>query len=225
MGGGSIGKESVGVWRPSRAREPCPSPASTPRVTARAVDARAEGPRRLGGLLVPLGLGVAIAGGLYVFGTQHTPDYSGTALFGRTAADTLPLKSWLASGLLGLAVLQVVLALWMFGMVPRVRPAGRPVRNLHRGIGVAVIALSVPIAYHCAFAYGVQTHLDARVAIHSLAGCFLYGAVAAKLLVVRSRRLPGWALPLAGGLVVVTVAALWYTSALWYFNDYALPAI
>ena len=39
------------------------------------------------------GLALAIAAGLYVFGTEHAPDYSGTALFGRTATDTLPLKS------------------------------------------------------------------------------------------------------------------------------------
>jgi len=36
-------------------------------------------------------------------------------------------------------------------------------------------------------------------------------------------RLPGWALPVAGGTLVVTVAVLWYTSALWYFNDFKLP--
>jgi Family of unknown function (DUF6529) len=30
-----------------------------------------------------------------------------------------------------------------------------------------------------------------RVAIHSIAGCFLYGAFAAKVLLVHSRRLPG----------------------------------
>ena len=53
-------------------------------------------------LLLPLGLGLAIAAGLYAFGTKHTPDYSGTALFGQTATDTLPIKSWLATGLLAL---------------------------------------------------------------------------------------------------------------------------
>ena len=69
------------------------------------------------------------------------------------------------------------------------------------------------------------TRSDARVAVHSLAGCFLYGAFAAKLIIVRSPRLPGWALPLAGGTLVVLVAVLWYTSALWYFNDYSLPLL
>jgi hypothetical protein len=57
------------------------------------------------------GLAVALVGaGLYVFGTQHTPDYS-TSLFGQTGPDTLSLKSWLATGVLAFAVLQLGLAL------------------------------------------------------------------------------------------------------------------
>ncbi len=176
-------------------------------------------------LLLPFGLGLAIAAGLYAFGTQHTPDYSGTALFGQTATDTLPLKSWLATGVLALAAVQLGLALWLYGRLPGIGVAGPRTGNIHRAVGVAAILVTLPIAYHCAFAYGVQTKLDSRVVVHSLAGCFLYGAIVAKLVVVRSRRLPGWALPLAGGMVVVVVAVLWYTSALWYFNDYSLPSL
>src|SRR6266446_1049328 len=171
------------------------------------------------GLLASLAL--AVAAGLYVFGTQHTPDYS-TTLFGQSAADTLPLKSWLATGLLALAAAQVVLALRIYGRLPRISVGGLGVANVHRAVGAAALLLTLPIAYHCAFAYGVKTNIDARIAVHSLAGCFLYGAVVAKLVIVRSRRLPGWLLPLAGGTVVVLVAVLWYTSAVWYFNDYSL---
>jgi hypothetical protein len=175
--------------------------------------------------LLPLGLGLAIAAGLYVFGTQHVPDYSGTALFGRTAIDTLPLKSWLATGLLALAALQLGLALWIYGRVPGIGVASTRTGNVHRAVGIVALLVTLPIAYHCAFAYGVKTNIDARVAVHSVAGCFLYGAIAAKLLIVRSRRLPGWALPLAGGTLVALVAVLWYTSALWYFNNYSLPSL
>jgi hypothetical protein len=46
--------------------------------------------------------------------------------------------------------------------------------TLHRAVGVAAILLTLPIAYHCILAYGVQTHIDRRVAVHSLAGCFVY---------------------------------------------------
>jgi hypothetical protein len=175
-------------------------------------------------LALLVGLALAIAAGLYVFGTQHTPDYS-TTLFGRSAADTLPLKSWLATGLLALAAAQLGLALWIYGRLPGIGVAGLWTTNVHRAVGVAALLLTLPIAYHCAFAYGVKTNVDARVAVHSLAGCFFYGAVAVKLTIVRSRRLPGWTLPLAGGTLVVLVAALWYTSALWYFDDFSLPVL
>ncbi len=182
--------------------------------------ARLESPARL---LLPFSVALAIAAGLYAFGTEHVPDYSGTALFGRTAVDTVSLKSWLATGVLALAVLQLGLALWMYGRLPGMPAAGARTANVHRAIGIVALLATVPIAYHCAFAYGVQEKIDARIAVHSLAGCFLYGAAAAKLIIVRARRLPGWALPLAGGTLVVLVAVLWYTSALWYFDDYSLP--
>jgi hypothetical protein len=53
--------------------------------------------------------------------------------------------------------------------------------------------------------------------VHSITGCVLYGAFVAKVLVVRSRRLPGWALPVAGGALVTAIALVWYTAALWFF--------
>jgi hypothetical protein len=175
-------------------------------------------------ILVPVGLGLAVVAGLYAFGTQHTPDY-GISLFGRTGTDTLPLKSWLGTALLGLAAAQLALGLWIYGRLPGLPVGGRAVSRTHRAIGAIAILLTLPIAYHCAFAYGVQTHVDTRIAVHSIVGCFLYGAIVAKLLIVRLDPLPGWILPLAGGTVVSLVAVLWYTSALWYFNDYSLPAL
>ena len=176
-------------------------------------------------LVIALGLAAAITAGLYLFGTEHVPDYSGTALFGSTAADTLPLKSWLATGLLCFAVLQVGLALWIFGRLPWAGVANPAIGKVHRAVGACALLVSIPLAYHCAFAYGVQTQIDTRIAVHSLAGCFFYGAFAAKLTIVRSPRLPGWLLPLAGGTLVVLIAVLWYTSALWYFDGFTLPSL
>ena len=175
-------------------------------------------------LAIALGLAAAITLGLYLFGTEHVPDYSGTALFGATATDTLPLKSWLATGLLGFAVLQIGLALWIYGRLPGAGVANPAMGKVHRAIGTGALLLSIPVAYHCAFAYGVQT-FDTRIAVHSLAGCFFYGAFAAKLTIVRSHRLPGWVLPLAGGTLFVLIAVLWYTSALWYFDGFTLPSL
>jgi hypothetical protein len=93
---------------------------------------------------------------------------------------------------------------------------------LHRLGGASLFLLSLPVAMHCLLAYGVRLG-GPRVAVHSLAGCFFYGAFAAKVLLVRSRRLPGWALPVAGGLLVTLIAVLWYSSALWYFDGFRLP--
>jgi H+/Cl- antiporter ClcA len=59
--------------------------------------------------------------------------------------------------------------------------------------------------------------------VHGLAGCFFYGAFVAKVLLVRTRRLPGWVLPAAGGTLAGVVAVLWYSSALWFYNGYQLP--
>ena len=52
-----------------------------------------------------------------------------------------------------------------------------------------------------------------------------YGAFAARVLRVHSRRLPGWVLSAAGGTLAIFIGALWYTSALWYYHGYQLPAI
>jgi hypothetical protein len=166
----------------------------------------------------------ALAVGLYAFGTEHTPDYS-ISLFGETGADTIDLKSWLATGVLAFAAVQLGLALWMYGRLPWIGIAPPRIGRVHRAIGALTLVLTIPIAYHCALAYGVQTGVDTRVAVHSIAGCFIYGAFLAKVILVQTPRwrVSGWALPLVGGTLVVTVAVLWYTSALWYFNDFKLP--
>jgi Family of unknown function (DUF6529) len=172
----------------------------------------------------PLLLLAVVTAAICIVGRSITPNYSGTALFGRTATDTLPLKSTLATVVLGLAGFQLLSATWIYGRLPGLgsRPGWLP--PLHRLAGVTAILVSLPVAYHCMRAYGVQT-FDARIAVHSIAGCFVYGAIVAKLTIVRSKRLPGWTLPLAGGALVATVAVLWYTSALWYYNDFSVPLL
>ena len=165
-----------------------------------------------------LAAGVTVA--LFVAGRLHQPDYS-QVMFG---VDAFTLKSALATIALGLAALQVLLALWMYRKLPVVGAPPRRVRLTHRVTGFCLFALTVPVAVHCLIAYGVQL-TSLRVAIHSIAGCFFYGAFVAKVLLVRSRRLPGWILPVAGGTLATVIGVLWYTSALWYYNGYQLPGI
>ncbi|MEU6234575.1 DUF6529 family protein [Kitasatospora sp. NPDC047058] len=183
---------------------------------------RESRPRRASGLLWAL-LPVAVTAGLYWYGRAHTPDYA-SSLFGRRFDDANRLKAQLGTALLGLALVQLVLALWMYGRLPGLAAAPRPVRTWHRLVGLGAFLLSLPIAQHCLTAYGVEL-TDSRVALHSLAGCFLYGAFVAKVVVVRHRRLPGWALPTAGGALVVLIAVLWYTAALWQLNGDRVPGL
>jgi Family of unknown function (DUF6529) len=77
------------------------------------------------------------------------------------------------------------------------------------------------VAYHCVFLLGFGTH-SPRVLIHSLLGSFLYGAVVAKVLIVRSTKFAPWVLPVAGSLLFSILLGLWLTSALWFFT--AAPA-
>ncbi|MET8714894.1 DUF6529 family protein [Streptomyces sp. NPDC004735] len=168
-------------------------------------------------VLVPVAVGV----GVYFFGTRHTPSY-GNGLFGAHGTAAVDLKAQLGTALLGLAFIQLGLALWMYGRVPGVRSAPRSVPLGHRVLGFLIFLLSLPIAYHCLTTYGVETS-SPRVAIHSFAGCALYGAFVAKIIIVRSRRLPGLLLPAAGGLLVLGVALLWYTAALWALNGDSVP--
>ena len=47
-------------------------------------------------------------------------------------------------------------------------------------------------------------------------GCLFYGAFVAKMLCLVERdKMPRWARPVLGGVVFVSLIALWVTSALW----------
>jgi plastocyanin len=172
-------------------------------------------------LWIPLGIAVAVAAAVYLATQLITPDIN-ASLFGQSAANVFSLKSWLANGVLALAAFQLYSALWVYGRMPWRKPDW--LARAHRASGYAAIALSLPIAYHCLFAYGFRD-FDRRTVVHSIAGCFFYGAFAAKVIVVRSRRLPRWALPVAGGTMVALVIVLWYSSALWYFNNFDSPGL
>ncbi|MGW3820574.1 DUF6529 family protein [Streptomyces sp. NPDC005046] len=170
-------------------------------------------------LLIPVAVGV----GVYLVGRSLTPDPT-SSLFGARYDDAMTLKARLGSALLGLALIQLLLAARMYGRLPGSKRSSRAVSITHRLIGLLAFLLSVPIAYHCLTAYGVQL-MPTRVAIHSITGCVLYGAFAAKVLVVRSHKFPGWTLPVAGALLFCSIALLWYTAALWQLNGFQAPGL
>ncbi|ANZ13711.1 DUF6529 family protein [Streptomyces noursei] len=182
---------------------------------------RAE-PRQFLGLLWLL-LPLAVTAALFWFGLVHTPEHR-RSFFGTHGPAVILLKSQLGSALLGLALIQLLLALWMYGRLPGLRAAPHPVGTVHRVIGMFAFLFSIPIALQCILAYGVSL-TGPRQALHSLAGCFLYGAFVAKVVVVRHRRWPGWALPLAGGTLVTVIVLAWYSAAFWYLNGFRVPGL
>jgi hypothetical protein len=85
-----------------------------------------------------------------------------------------------------------------------------------------VFLASLPVAYHCLWSLGFQD-TNTRVLAHSVLGCAVYGAFAAKVTIVRSRGLPGWALPVAGGTMFALLVLAWYTSAVWFIGERGFP--
>ena len=139
-----------------------------------------------------------------------------TPLFHPFFPDTLHMKAWLVTAAVVLACGQLLTAARIYELL-RFPPRGRFYRIIHRWSGRTAILLTLPVAYHCVFLLGFGTH-GPRVLIHSLLGSALYGAVVAKVLIVRSTRFAPWVLPVAGGLLFSILLGLWLTSALWLFT-------
>jgi hypothetical protein len=189
-------------------------------MTSSAEPARAESPassRLIGALL----LGAAISIALGVYGHVHDP--SQKLVFTLFFQSTIAMKVWFATIALGFAVVQVSTALWLYGKLP-VRSSPPWLGSAHRISGRLAFLFSLPVAYHCLWSLGFQDYTT-RVLVHSIFGCLVYGAFAAKVLIVRSRGLPGWALPLAGGVMFSTLVVVWLTSALWFIDKQGFPAL
>jgi Family of unknown function (DUF6529) len=131
-------------------------------------------------------------------------------------SDTLHMKAWLITAVLLLAFGQLLTASRIYEVLP-LPPKGRFYHAVHRWSGRTAVLLTLPVAYHCIFMLGFGTD-NTRVYIHSLLGTFLYGAVLAKVFIVRSGGFRRWVLPLAGGVLFLILMGLWITSAFWFFR-------
>src|SRR5262245_54068411 len=165
-------------------------------------------------VLVPLAIGAAVSVALGVYANLHSP--SGIAVNIRGFSSPQTVKVWLATGAFTLALVQLLSALVMYGKVPGVR-APSWIGGLHRWSGRLAFLFTVPVVVHCLYALGFQSY-EPRVLIHSLLGCLFFGAFTAKMLVLSRKGLPGWALPLFGGVVFTALVGLWLTSSLWFFT-------
>jgi len=164
-------------------------------------------------LLVPLLVGGVVAVAVGVYGRLHEPSHIAVSLAGFSGP--LTVKVWLTTGVLLFALVQLGSALMMYGKIPGVA-APSWTGTLHRWLGRSAFLLAVPVAIHCLYAVGLQFD-EPRVIVHSLLGCFFFGAFTAKMLVLSKKGTPAWALPLLGGLVFTALVGLWLSASLWFF--------
>jgi hypothetical protein len=158
---------------------------------------------------------------LGVYGKEHHP--SGKVISTLGFDSLIQMKVLLATVVGILALGQLVGALALYGRLPVKPPAW--LGTAHRATGMLAILLSLPVAYHCLWSLGFQSGgtTPARVVIHSVAGCAVYGALVVKVVAVRSRSAPGWLLPVAGGLLFAAIVAVVWTSSIWYFGAHGWP--
>jgi len=167
-----------------------------------------------------LGIGLAVALALGVYAKAHTP--ASRPIFTLWFSGMLQMKAWLTTAAAFLLLVQLATALWMWGRLPGAGAQRRWTAWVHRWSGTAAFVLTLPVAVHCMWALGFAT-TNTRVVVHGLAGCAFYGAYAAKMLGLRIRGLPGWALPVLGGTVLALLVVIWLTAALWFFTRSGLP--
>ena len=169
----------------------------------------AASPRtRSGAWAAALLVGAGVAVGLGVYGKLHNPTF--TPLFTLGFSGMLQMKAWLSTVVGLFAIIQLVTALWMWGHLPGAGEAPTWVGPVHRWSGTIAFVVSIPVAFHCLWALGFE-YGDARVLIHSIAGCLFYGAYAAKMIGLRTRSAPRWALPVLGGALFTLIVDRWRT--------------
>lgn len=165
-------------------------------------------------------LGIVVAALIAGYSRVHPGDGDTITTFGFSSLKAM--KTWLTTAAMVFAVVQVISALAMWGRLPGVTGSPSWAGPVHRWSGVTAFLLLLPVAFQCVWAFGFSV-LDTRNIVHSLGGCLFYGVFASKMLALRIRGLPGWALPLLGGALAVILAIVWFSSAFWYFTRSGAP--
>jgi hypothetical protein len=176
--------------------------------------------------LTAFAAGAVVALLVGVFGRLHDPTLSGTTTLGYPTV--LAMKTVVATAIGVLVVVQVVTALWIYGKLGIRAPAW--LGTAHRTTGATALLLTLFVAYHCLWSLGLEVgslpdgeKVSTRTLVHGLLGCTVLGAMVVKLVAVRSRRAPGWFLPVAGGLLFSLLVLAILTSAAWYIGAKGWP--
>ena len=181
------------------------------------------------GMAIPLAAfatGGVVALLVGVFGKVHDPSLDGTTTLG---FDTVIDMKVVVSTVIGvLAVLQVIGALCIYGKLGITAPSW--LGRAHRIGGTVALVLTAFVAYHCLWALGLESgtladgeKVPTRTVVHGVLGCAVVGAIVVKVVAVRSRRAPGWFLPVAGGLLFALLIVVVLTSAGWYIGEEGWP--
>jgi hypothetical protein len=177
--------------------------------------------------LTAFAAGAVVALVVGVFGTVHDPTLDGTTTLGFRTVLAMKVVVSLVIG--ALAVLQVGGALWLYGRLGIAAPSW--LGTAHRVSGAVALLLAVFVAYHCLWALGLESGtlengdtVPTRTVVHGVLGCAVIGAAVVKVVAVRSRRAPGWFLPVAGGLLFALLVLVVLTSAVWYLDAKGWPA-
>jgi hypothetical protein len=168
-------------------------------------------------LLLPVLVGCLVAVTLGAYASLHQPQGVAVNLAGFSGP--LAAKAWLATGVALLALVQLASALAVYGRLPVTVPSWAA--GVHRWSGRAAFLLAVPVAMHCLYAVGFQAGTP-RALVHSLLGCLFFGGFVVKMLGLRRDGLPGWVLPVLGGLVFTSLVGLWLSSSLWFFTTFGV---
>ena len=133
------------------------------------------------------------------------------------------MKTVVATVIGVLVVVQAVTALWIYGKLGIRAPSW--LGTAHRATGATALVLALFVAYHCLWSLGLEVgrlpdgeKVSTRTFVHGLLGCAVLGAIVVKIVAVRSRRAPGWFLPVAGGLLFSLLVLAILTSAVWYIG-------
>ena len=171
--------------------------------------------------------GAVVAVLLGVIGRVHEPTLSGTTDLGFRTVIEMKVVVSVVIGVL--AVLQLVGALWLYGRLGVRAPSW--LGTAHRVGGTITLLLAVFVGYSCLWALGLESgrlesgeKVPLRAVVHGVLGCAVFGAVVVKVVAVRSRRAPGWFLPVAGGLLFTLLVVVVLTSAAWYVGARGWPS-
>jgi hypothetical protein len=177
--------------------------------------------------LTAFAVGAVVALLVGVFGRVHDPTLDGTTTLG--SPTVLAMKTVVSTAIAVLVVVQVATALWIYGKLGIRAPSW--LGTVHRATGATALVLSLFVAYHCLWSLGLEVGtlpngepVSTRSFVHGLLGCAVVGAIVVKIVAVRSRRAPGWFLPVAGGLLFSLLILAVLTSAVWYVGEKGWPS-